>query len=190
MQDLPRDIIIQAAKGDMYAFERIYTAMNAFVFNVAFRIAGNKEDAKEITQDVFIKLHRKLSGFMFQSSFKTWVYRITANTAINTAKSSKRHTNNMLSFDEDIRLKEHVEGQRPSEAENNDPKLLDRLLNSLDANHRACIVLRSVEGLSYKEISESLNININTVRTRLKRARESMMKNFHKGGQAYEVQKG
>ena len=187
MLEVPKDIISKAAKGDMDAFEKIYLQMNSFVFNVALRIAGNKEDAKEIAQDVFIKLYRKLSSFMFRSSFKTWVYRITANTAINTAKRAQRQGKNMLSYDDDIQLKKQIYSASSPAEENAASQLLGRLLNSLDPDQRACISLRSIEGLSYKQISEVLNVNINTVRTRIRRAREFMMKHFDKGGERYEV---
>jgi RNA polymerase sigma-70 factor, ECF subfamily len=181
MRDMEREIILNAAKGDMDAFKEIYTRMNSFVFNVAFRISGNREDAKEITQDVFVKLYRKLNSFMFQSSFKTWVYRITANTAINTAKKSKRQGKDMLSYDDDLKLRKHIE-QRGSFAEGRtDFQLLERLLSVLDPGQRACITLRGVEGLSYKQIAEVLMLNINTVRTRIKRARESMLRHLQKG---------
>ena len=171
----------------MDAFEKIYQQMNSFVFNVALRIAGNKEDAKEITQDVFCKLYRKLNSFMFQSSFKTWVYRITANTAINTAKRVQRQGRNMLSYDDDISLKRQIEGKDSPAKEHANSRLLDRLLKNLDLDQRACIVLRGVEGLSYRQISEALNVNINTVRTRIKRAREAMIKHLNKRGDPYEV---
>ena len=186
MQDLSKDVISRAAKGDIDAFKEIYMSMNSFVYNVAFRVSGNTEDAKEITQDVFIKLYNKLNSFMFQSSFKTWVYRITANTAINTAKKAQKHRNNAISYDDDLRLKQQVEQKSSFQAEHAGPQLLERLLGPLDPDQRACISLRSIEGLSYKQISEALNVNINTVRTRIKRARELMIRHLGKGG-FYEV---
>jgi RNA polymerase sigma-70 factor, ECF subfamily len=182
MQDLSRDVILKAAKGDMDAFKEIYIRMNSFVFNVALRVSGNREDAKEITQDVFIRIYRKLNSFMFRSSFKTWVYRIAANTAINTAKKAQRQRKNLLSYDDDIKLKQQIEEQYSPARDNTNSQLLDKLLSTLDLNQRACLVLRSIEGLSYRQISESLSLNINTVKTRIKRARESMMKHLYKGG--------
>jgi RNA polymerase sigma-70 factor, ECF subfamily len=187
MHDISKDIVLQAARGDINAFEKIYTAMNSFVFNVAFRIAGNKEDAKEITQDVFIKMHRKLSSFMFRSSFKTWVYRITTNTAINAVNRVRKKADATISCDDDIKLKNQAVGSDLAITENSSCQTLERLLYGMDINQRACIVLRSIEGLSYKQISESLNVNINTVRTRIKRAREYMMKNLNKEAGSYEL---
>ena len=187
MQEITNDMILKAAKGDMDAFEKIYIAANSFVFNVALRVSGRREDAKEITQDVFVKLYRKLSGFKFESSFKTWVYRITVNTAINTAKKAKRQGKNMLSYDDDIILKNQIEQNASSTTRGEGSQPLEALLSELDLNQRACITLRSIEGLSYKQISEALHVNINTVKTRIKRARESMIKLIGKGGGHYEM---
>lgn len=76
IQDLSKDVLLQAAQGDIQAFEEIYKVTSGFVYNVAFRVVGNKEDAQEITQDVFLKIYKNLKNFEFRASFKTWVYRI------------------------------------------------------------------------------------------------------------------
>src|SRR5579863_533148 len=90
MQDISKDTLIKASQGDMQAFEDVYKASSSFVYNVAFRVVNNREDALEVSQEVFMIIHDKLKTFRFESSFKTWVYRITANYAINFAKKSSR----------------------------------------------------------------------------------------------------
>ena len=85
-----KDILIRASQGDMQAFEDVYKASSSFVYNVAFRVVNNREDALEVAQEVFMIIHNKLKTFRFESSFKTWVYRITANCAINFAKKNSR----------------------------------------------------------------------------------------------------
>ena len=90
MEEIAKDILIRASQGDMQAFEDVYKASSSFVYNVAFRIVNNREDALEVAQEVLMIIHRKLKGFRFESSFKTWVYRITANSAVNFAKKSSR----------------------------------------------------------------------------------------------------
>src|SRR5476651_1906364 len=90
MEDISKDILIKASQGDMRAFEDVYKASNSFVYNVAYRVVNNREDALEVAQEVFMIIHDKLKTFRFESSFKTWVYRITANYAINYAKKSSR----------------------------------------------------------------------------------------------------
>src|SRR5271168_5419927 len=90
MEDIARDILIRASQGDMQAFEHVYKASSSFVYNVALRVVNNREDALEVAQEVFMIIHNKLKDFRFESSFKTWVYRITTNTAINYGKKISR----------------------------------------------------------------------------------------------------
>ncbi|MDD5669615.1 MAG: RNA polymerase sigma factor [Candidatus Omnitrophica bacterium] len=175
MQDIAHDILIQASKGDVDSFELIYKAAAGFVYNVAFRVIGNRQDAEEITQEVFLVIYHKLKYFRFQASFKTWIYRITMNRAINRYKKNLRERGGMVEYDETV-----CPVIVPHEIENkiNQEQCEDTvisLLKSLNPDQKACIVLRNIEGLSYQEIAEALKININTVRSRLKRARESLI---------------
>jgi RNA polymerase sigma-70 factor (ECF subfamily) len=173
MEEIARDILIKAAQGDMRAFEEVYKATHGFVYNVAFRVVNNREDALEVSQEVFMIIHNKLKGFRFESSFKTWVYRVTANSAINFAKKFSR--SKTVPFEES-----HGEGAVLAEAHSNIDKeyqnqLVETLLKELNPDQRACVVLRDIQGLSYEEIAQALNININTVRSRLKRSREKFL---------------
>ena len=88
--DIDKDILIRAAQeGYAWAFGG-YKTSSSFVYNVALRVVNNREDASEVAQEVFMIVHNKLKDFRFESSFKTWVYRITANCAINFAKKNSR----------------------------------------------------------------------------------------------------
>ena len=175
MENIPKDIVERASRGDMGAFEEIYRIISGFVYNVALRVVNNASDAEEITQDVFMKIYKNLGKFRFKSSLKTWVYRITINTAVNryrkTAKELRRRG------DYDTVLKTHPADDRIEEhfKDDDNEKLLKYLLNKLNVGQRSCIVLREIEGLSYKEISRALGINVNTVRSRLRRARAALM---------------
>lgn len=172
---MTEDVIVQAAEGDLKAFEAIYREHAGFVYNVAFRILGNKEDAEEIVQEVFLTVHDQLKGFRRESSFRTWVYRITANAALNLAKKISRTRNKTFSLDEMVQEPSSApEIEVKIQAEHNE-KVAARLLDELNPDQRACMVLREIEGLSYEEMAQVLKININTVRTRLKRARERLL---------------
>ena len=173
MEDISEDILVRASHGDIQAFEEVYKASSSFVYNVALRIVTNKEDAREVTQEVFLIIYNKLKSFRFESSFKTWVYRITANYAINFAKKASR--TKTVAFDE-----AWGEGACPSEVEehidhDHQSLVVENLLREITPDQRACVVLRNIEGLSYQEIAQALKININTVRSRLKRAREKLL---------------
>ncbi|HOD11962.1 MAG TPA: sigma-70 family RNA polymerase sigma factor [Candidatus Omnitrophota bacterium] len=175
MVDIARETIERAARNDMAAFKEIYQAASPFVYSLALRIVPNSADAQEVTQDVFIKIYHHLSSFRFSSAFKTWIYRITVNTAINYhrkyAKEKQRRVNN-----------EHVLDLASSSSSSDEKALqgdheaqLNMLLGSLTLEHRACIVLREIEGLNYQQMASALSIPVNTVRSRLKRARQALL---------------
>ncbi len=183
MEDIAKDILIRASQGDMQAFEDVYKASSSFVYNVAYRVVNNREDALEVSQEVFMIIYNKLKGFRFESSFKTWVYRITANCAINFAKKSSRtktvpfeeafgpHIGHSQLFGGGAVLSD-AQTHMDQEYQN---QLVESLLAELNPDQRACVVLRDIQGLSYEEIARALNININTVRSRLKRSREKLL---------------
>jgi RNA polymerase sigma-70 factor (ECF subfamily) len=181
MEEITKDIIKLAARGDSNAFEKIYRSASGFVYNVALRTSGSYDTAAEITQEVFLKVYEKLSGFRQDSAFNTWLYRITVNTSLNVLTRNSRYNCRVIDINAvpDIALTESPVHERAEKNAENDE--IQRLLNLLPEEQKACIVLRSVEGLSYKEIAEALNVNINTVRTRLKRAREMLVKHAPKG---------
>lgn len=170
MVEISRELIIKASEGDMNSFEEIYRLSSGFVYNVAFRIANNAKDAEEITQDVFIKIYKNLKSFGFRSSFKTWIYRITANAAINFKKRLLKEEDKRVDYEP--RLNPEMVNKGKDYASES---LVRFLLSRLGPEHRACIVLREIEGFSYEEISNTLGININTVRSRLKRARKKLV---------------
>jgi len=175
MRQISRDIIIKASHGDIGAFQEIYNAFSEFVYTVALRVTRTREDAQEVTQDVFMKVYKKLKWFGFKSSLKTWIYRIAVNTAINTSKRSAKNQNRLVEYDDDVQCgNASCSVQKDIDKESNE-KHIASLLEQLNPDQRACVVLRNIEEMSYKEIARVLNTNIVTVRTRIKRAREKML---------------
>lgn len=175
MEDISRDIIARASRNDMAAFQEIYRKTSVFVYNVALRITNNTEDADEITQDVFMKVYKNLRKFNFLSSFKTWIYRITVNTAINYKKAAGKHVNQRVDYDTVLNTVSGGEQTRDNINKQDKKAQISVLLSALSPDQRACILLREIEGMNYREISNTLRVNINTVRTRLKRAREKLL---------------
>ena len=176
MQDISQEILIKAQNGDLESFEAVYKESAGFVYNVAWRMLNNKQDAEEVTQEVFLSVYHNLKSFAFKSSFKTWIYRITVNYSINHIKKMSREKYKMKEYGDSL-MREGKAFSQP-EVENAMPdkkSIIGSLLRRLDPDQRACIVLRNIEGLSYREIQEALKININTVRSRLSRAREKLL---------------
>ena len=175
MIDISRDTIIRASEGDIQVFEDIYRTYSGFVYNVALRVMRNQEAAEEITQDVFMIIYRKLTQFNFQSSFSTWLYRIAVNQSINYGKRLTRERNKMVAYNENLETKHSTSAVSEAIEKEQSDITINTLLDALNPEQRACIVLRNIEGLSYEEIAQTLKININTVRSRLKRAREKLL---------------
>ncbi len=175
MLDISREIIKKAASGDMGAFGEIYRTFSSTVYTVAFNITHNRQDAEEVTQDVFVKIFKKLDNFKFESAFSTWLYRITMNAAINTYHSRARRNKGTVNIENvDERIMQKAGASEDSQVIETALTEAGEILNHLSSEHRSCIVLREIEGLDYKEMAEVLNIPLNTVRTRLKRAREAL----------------
>jgi RNA polymerase sigma-70 factor (ECF subfamily) len=174
-QDEEQQLIERANAGDINAFETIYRRHCGMAYSVAYRITNNRSDAEETVQDVFTSAHRALKTFNGASTLKTWLYRITVNKALNTARKYSKARHHEQAFDHDM-SPDDLPNNTDQQVEHNEAReRADALLSRLDPDKRACLTLRAVEGLSYQEISAALGININTVRTRLKRAREFLL---------------
>ncbi len=167
---ITNDIIVSAAKRDSEAFRQIYMEFRDFVWNISITVTSNKTHAEDIASEVFLKLFKNIKKFKFKSSFRSWLYRITINTALNYIDKEKRRQTKHLN--EDYKDKEH----RMPDPENEiyEKTLTNRLLGKLDAKQRLLLVLREIEGLSYSDISQMLLMNIGTVKTNIYRARDKL----------------
>jgi RNA polymerase sigma-70 factor, ECF subfamily len=174
MQEIERELIEKAGRGDMQSFRELYDRTSGYVYGLAYRVTGRKHDAEEVAQDVYVKIHRSLAAFHFQSAFKTWLYRVALNTALNHLKKKGRIAGREVEDTEGFHAVASPEAIRNVEISESEVKL-KRMLERLNPDQRACLVLRELEGMDYQAISETLGINLNTVRSRLKRAREALI---------------
>jgi len=169
------EVIKQAVGGDRAAFESIYRRFSPMVYSVALGVLNNTEDSQEVTQDVFVKIYHQLKNFRFDASLKTWIYRVTINTALNYRKK-RAHRENQVNMDEATMDHFQESNAKPEITDQEEhQQVIQKLLSHLNPDQRTCIILRNMEGLTYEEIAQTLRININTVRTRLKRAREKLL---------------
>ncbi len=174
-QEIGNDVINLARQGDRSCFEQMIRFYGDFVFNVSFRILGNKEDAKDVSQEVFLILHRYLRGFQGRSTLKTWLYRVAVNQSLNYIKKQKKQLMKCEEYDE----QKHAQAKDIKidflKQEDCIENRVNFLLSKLSDEQRVCMVLRSVDGLSYQQIAEVLGVNVNVVRSRLKRGREKLL---------------
>jgi RNA polymerase sigma-70 factor (ECF subfamily) len=168
--------------GDACAYEMLIQRFEQPVYNLVSRLVDNPADAADVAQEVFLKVFRKISSFRAESSLKTWIYRIAVNEARNQRRWFIRH-----------RAKEI--GLEPAESDAQGPRdwlcdpgrspyqtaldrethaLIEAALQKVSPNYRAAVVLREVEGLSYEEISQVLEVSLGTVKSRILRGREAL----------------
>jgi RNA polymerase sigma-70 factor, ECF subfamily len=155
--------------GDPDAFRRLYEKYADKVFASAYRIVGEHHAAADLSQEIFVKIFHELRSFKFQSKFSTWLFRVTVNHAINKANEVKRHTR--------IREKIGVEGRGDLGGTKEGGPIDERVqaaLQELSPKLRAIVSLRYLDGLSYEEIAEVLEISLGTVKSRLFLAHETL----------------
>jgi RNA polymerase sigma-70 factor (ECF subfamily) len=167
------ELLERARKGDTQAFGILVERYQRRVANVALAVVHNQEDALELAQETFVRAYENLDKFESRSSFSTWLYRIAANLAIDFWRREGRHV--VLRGEDaenEMRRLPTERGDSYQAASRSELSgRLSKALEELTPEHRAVILLREVEGLSYDEISEVLQIPRGTVMSRLHYAR-------------------
>ena len=171
------ELIRRSKGGSREAFGQLVSRYQVPVYRVVRGILGNPSESEDVAQEVFLKAYANLAKFRGESGFFTWLYRIAVNEAL---RARKRRT-----FANADALPE-VEAPPPAPLEEEGPTLatLEKLLRKLSDEFRAIVVLRDIEGLSYTEIAETLEIPIGTVESRLFRARQELRSLWRKSKEA------
>lgn len=159
-------------------FESIYLAHSAIVYNVALQYVQNKEDAEEITQDVFLKVYDKHQGFKGDSALKTWIYRITVNTALDYIKAKNRKKRAAFKNRDDNALQFITDFNHPGVALENKEAMVKLFLaiDQLPENQRTTLILLKVEDLSLKEVAEILEKSPKAIESLFQRAKANLKK--------------
>jgi len=171
-----RDEILaeRAAGGDMSAFEGLVDRHRMAVYRLARSITGNHHDADDSAQETFLRVFRALGSYDPDRPFKPWLKRIAYNTSLNTVRASKSRSRGVVQDD----LPE-VADQSPRQSERMEAKQsvanIDLAVGNLPSELRATLLLRAVEGMSYKDIATTMGVKIGTVMSRLSRARERVL---------------
>ncbi len=171
-----RELIDRAGRGDSYAFEVLMSAHEHKMYAVALRMCGNREDAQDCLQEAMIRVYRALSGFKGQSSFSTWVYRITMNSCLDEIRRRKSRASTSLDAMLENGFAPSDNGDTPEQSalRTEQRRLLERAIAQLPEDMRAAIVLRDIQGCSYDEIARTLNANVGTIKSRISRGREKL----------------
>lgn len=163
----------------MQAFEALVTAYEHRVYALALRSSGNEYDARDIVQEVFLRVYRSLGSFRGDSGFSTWIYRIAMNICVDFARRSAAAPQLAVLDGEDDATRTLPDGNLSHQPETaaEAAELRDEIqlaLAELTEEHRTIVLLRDVSGLSYDEIARTLQLTEGTVKSRLARARKSL----------------
>jgi RNA polymerase sigma-70 factor (ECF subfamily) len=170
--DVPR-FLDRLRAGDATAFEELVITYQHRVFGVALRMLGNAAEAEEVAQEAFVRAHRALGDFRGDAKLSTWLYAITSRLCLNRLASGERR---LARQGEDTLLRLSDAAPRPDAAlERRELETaLGRAIADLAEDGRIVVVLRDLEGLSYEEIAQVLELPLGTVRSRLHRARADL----------------
>ena len=174
-----KELIRAAGRGDEGAFEELVRAYEKRVYHLALRMCGNEEDAYEVAQEAFLGAWKGLRFFRGESSFSTWLYRLTSNAAIDFLRRQRRQGADGPSLDDEDSF---VEVADPSPSPHQQAETLElrqalvQGLDTLSPEHRQVLLLRELQGLSYEEIAACLELDLGTVKSRIARAREKLRK--------------
>ena len=169
-------LIEKSINGDMKSFELLIDRYMQYAYNIAYRMMGNEEDAKDMSQEAMIKAYRNIKKFERKSQFSTWLYRIVMNTCKDELRKRKEET---LSTDELIG--EGITRLNSLQDDTHNPVIayeelevreeIHQAIGALKEEYKAVVILKDIMGYSYEEIGQILQIPIGTVRSRLSRSR-------------------
>lgn len=173
-----RELVRAAAGGDTEAFERLVRTYENKIYSLAFRMCGSSEEASDIAQEAFLAAWRGLPAFRGESGFATWLYRLTSNAAIDYLRRQKKQRGDMSLDDEELGLDAVDTGPGPQDAaeQMEVQSAVAEGLRQLGEGHRQVLVLREIQGLSYEEIADVLQVDLGTVKSRISRARSALRK--------------
>ena len=184
---LDDDTLVQRCKrGDSEAMSRLILKYQDRIYNTILKICANRDDAAELTQETFVKVIERIDSFKGQSAFYTWLFRVAVNLTYNYCKRRvKLPTYSLENMrvsgfgDAGVQLKAYFADESAIDpaviAQNREiGQIAMAALGELDEDHRVVLVLRDIEGMSYNEIAETLQVELGTVKSRLSRARANL----------------
>lgn len=187
-----RELAEQAKGGDQDAFERLVLDNQNKVYSLALRLVGDREEAADLAQEAFVRAWQGLDSFQGESSFATWMYRLTTNLCIDYLRRKRRREG----VEPSVSLDDEASGWAEPADRESDPQLLlersergralARALERLPDWQRRALILRELSGLSYQEIGRALDIDMGTVKSRIARARLNLRKILLEDGNFFD----
>ena len=175
------DLVLRSQQGDVRAFDQLVQRYHGKIYGLTYNMTSNREDAEDLTQEVFVKAFEALPRFRGNSSFYTWLYRIAVNKTINYRKKrNRRRAMSLDQFDQEIKLDDvyHELTAKGSPLRSISltelQEKLNEVLQNLSEKHRTVVVMHDMQGIPHEEIAKVVKASVGTVRSRLFYARRQM----------------
>lgn len=184
-------LIRRLQAGDQDAFAKLLETHEKSVYNLCLRMTGNREDAADLTQEAFLKVWRGAAQYQFESSFSTWLYRLTSNVCIDFLRSKKRRQTVSLTVEEEQDGTQELEIADPAPLpeeqvlHSETKREIAAAMEALEEDFRLILTLRLVENLSYEQIADAMDLKVGTVKSRLARARIKLKNILAKNGNIF-----
>jgi RNA polymerase sigma-70 factor (ECF subfamily) len=178
---VPHSVVEACKRGDSRAFEELVRLTHRDVYSLALRLTGNAEDAADVAQETYIKVVRSIGSYRGEAKFSTWLYRVTANTAITSLRrGAPRRLDESLDADDWDRLPAPASADPAVQLERRELRdELDKALAALPAGYRTVVVMKDVYGLSLLDVGAHLGISEWAAKVRLFRARQKLREMLH-----------
>jgi len=169
--------------GEREAFEQLIAQFQAEIYGLLYRLLGDREEARDATQETFLKVYRHIGRFRGECELKTWIYRIALNQAANCQRWWRRNGDRLVSMDSLREGTERTLGETLADPRadpeqraiaREEERLLAEALRRIKPVFRTALLLRDMEGLGYEEIAAMLGVSVGTVKSRIARGRESL----------------
>ncbi|MBN1779672.1 RNA polymerase sigma factor [bacterium] len=166
-----RDLVIKSRSGDMQAFSRLVTLHQPYVYQIAYRVVLSAEDARDVVQEVFVKVWRNLSKYRMNTKFTTWLYRIAVNAALDRMRQNKRHASVIAGEASGMTAASPDPDPERALLKKETRELIERAMNRLPEKRRLVFILRDLQELSVQETAEILKCSEQNVKSHLYYAR-------------------
>ena len=181
-------LIAKSKQGDLAAYGQLVERHQNMVYNLALKLLGSPEDAKDAAQEIFIKAYRSLPGFQGEAGFSTWLYRVASNKCLDFLRKKNRERERNYSLEEGFSQEAVSSQYEPEKAFllKERQERLKKAVTELPETYRLVLVLHHYQGLSYREVAGIMGLPEKTVATRLHRAKQ-LLRNKLLGGDADEL---
>jgi len=176
-----QELLQKIRSSDPSAFRDIFVAFHRMVFNISYRMTGNRQDSEDITQEVFLNVYKSIGRFRFDSKLSTWLYQVTINRCLNHLSRKKLQMWFSLDFiseseaEQNTHLRDNSIDRPDNKLEQKESEaIIQKCINALPKWQKIAIILHRYEGLSYQEIANIMNCSVSSVESRLFRAKQNL----------------